>query len=184
MKAHKHHNIQIQGALLTCSKEKQNLVGLTISSLQMHPSAIAKAPCSNSWVHLQNPGHAEEESFEKASPYHFRTRNPALQQLMAWRWAGKVTTRELHRPVPQPGHLQLRPLHWSPHQQPLVCSARCNPLGALAHLHLTLSFPWNTGRHSCAISTEGKNDKAGETAQQVSDTELCTSLGLIYGAAV
>lgn len=159
-----------------------------------HPSAIVKAHCSNSWVHLEKPGHVEEEpsttsSLEKASlPF------PGQEnQLHTNSWLedepGKVTARELHPPVPQPDHLRPRPAVGSPlaaRALGVLCPGAIpsEPWHKAALLHLTLSFHWNTGRHSCAISTERKNDKASETAQQASDTELCAGLGLIYGAAV
>lgn len=161
-----------------------------------HPSAIAKAHCSYSWVHLGRPGHVEVEpsttlSFEKASPpfpgqeTQLHT-NPWLEDEpgKALDSQRAASSRATARPppaetsamgslpaaralgVPCPGAIP-----WEPQHKPAL-------------LHLTLSFHWNTGRHSCAISTERKNDKASETAQQACDTELCAGLGLIYRAAV
>lgn len=158
-----HHNTpQIQGGLLTRSTEKQNLVCSQSHLYRRHPSAIAKAHCSYSWVHLGRPGHVEEEpstilSFEKASPpfpgqeTQLHTPTHGLRMSLEKLW----TARELHPPVPQPDHLWPRPLQWAPRWQPepLVCPAQVQYLGSpsISQLFFTWPFPFTGIRGGTAV---------------------------------
>lgn len=100
-----------------------------------HPSATAKAPCSNSWVYLWKPENVEEEpsttsSFEKASP---PFPGQETQLCLGWRWAWKSDSQ---RAASSHGTAQpppVRPLQWAPPTgplpEPLVCSAQLQSLG-------------------------------------------------------
>lgn len=110
------HTPQIQGGLLKCSREKQNLVGVMVSSLP-------KASLCNSQSSLQQlldsraGWRRATSAFEQA----FQDKKPSSAWLEDE--PGKVTARE-------PNRLWLTPLQWGPHQQldPLVSSAQVQSL--------------------------------------------------------
>lgn len=102
-----HQNIQ--GGLLTCSREKQNFT-FTEGILLQQPKLPAAAPgftCGSLTMLKKSP---VPPHLLRRHPHHSQDKKPSS----AWveDEPGKATAKELHPPMPQPNQLRLRPLQW------------------------------------------------------------------------
>lgn len=129
-----HHKTQIQEGLFTCSTEKQNLVGLTVSSLW-------KASLCNSQSSLQqllgSPGEAwtcwrRKPKKTSSTPTH------GLRMSLE-KWQPESCILPCHSPTTSGRDLQLAP-HWQP--EPLVCSAQVQSLQSPGTRQLFFTWPF------------------------------------------
>lgn len=126
----------------------------------------------------------------KRHPHHPQDKKPSsLTNSQLEDEPGKMTASKLHpspawRPLAETGVMS------SPQAAGALCLCalpRCDSLRSPGTSQLFFAWPffirWNKGKHSCAINTERKNDKVGETLQQASGTEPSANLRFICKAS-